>query len=164
MYLLLLTLYTVLTPVQYSAAVKQKHPITRLLTAALVSEYVALLLTSIHYGLFALNGEGILAFNTLGDIMEIFAQVNLLQTVPMSMQSHEIFSFHQFVFYPIIYWYLHILVTFHAATYFTLDGVGCYKAGADLQDCLILTLGFIHNSTLPTLHLEKGILRVEQNL
>ena len=75
-YLLLLALYTVLTPVQYSAAIKQKHPITRLLTAALVSEYVAILLTSIHYGLFALNGEGIPAFNTLGDIMEIFAQVN----------------------------------------------------------------------------------------
>ena len=74
-YLLLLALYTVLTPVQYSAAIKQKHPITRLLTAALVSEYVAILLTSIHYGLFALNGEGIPAFNTLGDIMEIFAQV-----------------------------------------------------------------------------------------
>ena len=75
MYLLLLVLYTVLTPVQYSAAVKQKHPITRLLTSALLSEYVAILLTSIHYGLFAFNGEGIPAFNTLGDIMEIFAQV-----------------------------------------------------------------------------------------
>ena len=76
MYLLLLTLYTVLTPVQFSAAVKQKHPITRLLTAALMSQYFALLLTSIHYGLFALNGEGISAFNTLGDVMEIFSQVN----------------------------------------------------------------------------------------
>ena len=78
--MLLLALYTVLTPVQYSAAVKQKHPITRLLTAALVSEYIAILLTSIHYGLFALNGEGIPAFNTLGDIMEIFAQVKTLSS------------------------------------------------------------------------------------
>ena len=76
MYFLLLTLYTILTPVQFSAAVKQKHPITRLLTAALMSQYFALLLTSIHYGLFALNGEGISAFNTLGDVMEIFSQVN----------------------------------------------------------------------------------------
>ena len=78
-YLLLLAFYTVLTPVQFSAAVKQKHPITRLLTAALTSEYVALLLTSVHYGLFALNGEGISAFNTLGDVMEIFAQVNMIR-------------------------------------------------------------------------------------
>ena len=76
MYLFLLALYTILTPVQFSAAVKQRHPITRLLTAALMSEYFALLLTSIHYGLFALNGEGIPAFNTLGDVMEIFSQVN----------------------------------------------------------------------------------------
>ena len=78
MYLLLLALYTILTPVQFSAAVKQKHPITRLLTAALMSEYFALLLTSIHYGLFAINGEGISAFNTLGDVMEIFSQVNIV--------------------------------------------------------------------------------------
>jgi hypothetical protein len=77
-YLLLLALYTILTPVQFSAAVKQKHPITRLLTAALMSEYFALLLTSIHYGLFAINGEGISAFNTLGDVMEIFSQVNIV--------------------------------------------------------------------------------------
>ena len=88
MYLLLLTLYTVLTPVQYSAAVKQKHPITRLLTAALVSEYVAILLTSIHYGLFALNGEGIFVFNTLGDIMEIFAQVNYLRSQKCSCKKN----------------------------------------------------------------------------
>ena len=74
-YLLLLALYTILTPLQFSAAVKQKHPIARLLTAALISEYVAILLTSFHYGLFALNGVGIKAFNALGDVMEIFAQV-----------------------------------------------------------------------------------------
>ena len=71
-------LYTILTPVQFSAAVKQKHPITRLLTAALISEYVAILFTSIHYGLFALNGEGIWVFNTLGDVIEIFAQVAMI--------------------------------------------------------------------------------------
>ena len=74
-YLLLLALYTILTPLQFSAAVKQKHPIARLLTAALISEYVAILLTSFHYGLFAINGVGIKAFNALGDVMEIFAQV-----------------------------------------------------------------------------------------
>ena len=78
MYLFLLALYTILTPVQFSAAVKQKHPVTRLLTAALISEYFAILLTSIHYGLFAINGEGILAFNTLGDVLEIFSQVGII--------------------------------------------------------------------------------------
>ena len=90
MYLLLLVLYTVLTPVQYSAAVKQKHPITRLLTSALLSEYVAILLTSIHYGLFALNGEGIPAFNTLGDIMEIFAQVKKIFRCFLRFKSKSI--------------------------------------------------------------------------
>ena len=74
-YALLLVLYTVLVPVQFSATVKQKHPITRLLMAALFSEYVALLFTSVHYGLFALNGLGIPALEALGDVMEIFSQV-----------------------------------------------------------------------------------------
>ena len=66
-----------MVPAQVSAAVKQKHPITRLLTVALFSEYIALIFTSIYYVLFAFNGLGVIGLNVLGDVMEIFAQVCL---------------------------------------------------------------------------------------
>lgn len=73
-YLLLLLVYTILTPLQIHAAHTQKHPITRLLAAGLTAQFLALLATSLHFGLFASNGRGVPTLATLGEILEIFSQ------------------------------------------------------------------------------------------
>lgn len=74
-YLLLLFAYMVLTPLQIYASLKQQHPITRLLAAALVTQVVALLSISTHFLLFAFNGKGVPGLENFGDVVEIFSQV-----------------------------------------------------------------------------------------
>jgi hypothetical protein len=74
-YLLLLLVYCVLTPLQFYAVTRQKHPITRLLAAALTSQIVALLSISIHFLLFAWNGQGVPGLENFGEIVEIFSTV-----------------------------------------------------------------------------------------
>lgn len=73
-YLVLLLVYTVLTPLQLHAAWKQQHPITRLLAADLTVQYVALIFTNLHFGLFAANGQGVEAFAVMGEVLEIISQ------------------------------------------------------------------------------------------
>ena len=73
--MLLLLVYTILTPLQFYAVTRQKHPITRLLAAALTSQVVALLAISIHFLLFAWNGQGVPGLGNFGEVLEIFSQV-----------------------------------------------------------------------------------------
>lgn len=74
MYLILVVIYTVMAPLQFSAALRQDHPITRLLTVALCLQFLAVVFTSIHFGVFALNGFGVAPMGYIGDVLEIFAQ------------------------------------------------------------------------------------------
>ncbi len=67
-------MYSVLTPIQIHAAIKQKHPITRLLAAGLVAEFSALAATSLHFGIFAANGIGAPGLSVIGEILEIFSE------------------------------------------------------------------------------------------
>ena len=50
-----------------------------------------------------------------------------------------------------------LTVAFHVATYFTIDGMGGYETRIDMQNRIIFFMGPLHNSSLPALHLEKGI-------
>ena len=133
---------------------KQKHPITRLLTAALISEYIGLLFTSIHYGLFAINGEGIQAFNSLGDVMEIFSQVNMVfkQSKYLCCKISVMSILNNLKNTTLLI----ISVSVHATVNLAFNGVGRYKTGIDLQNRAVLTLVSVYNCPLPFIHLEKG--------
>ena len=66
--------YTVLTPLQIYASKIQNHPIAGLLAAGLTTQFVALLLINFHFCLFAANGEGILTFKVIGEVLEIISE------------------------------------------------------------------------------------------
>ena len=62
-YVSLLLVYAILTPVQMYASMQQRHPISRLLAAGLSTQFIALLLINVHFSLFAANGVGIVVFH-----------------------------------------------------------------------------------------------------
>jgi len=73
-YVALLIVYTILTPLQVYAAKIQNHPIARLLAAGLSTQFVALLLINFHFCLFAANGKGVYLFKILGEVLEIISE------------------------------------------------------------------------------------------
>lgn len=73
-YLVLLLIFTILVPLQTYANTRQRHPITRLLTFGLATEFVALLATNVHHSIFSFNGLGIPWLATIGEIGQIFSQ------------------------------------------------------------------------------------------
>ena len=73
-YVALLIVYTVLTPLQVYAAKIQNHPIASLLAAGLSTQFVALLLINFHFCLFAANGKGVSLFKILGEVLEIISE------------------------------------------------------------------------------------------
>ncbi|TRY71575.1 hypothetical protein TCAL_11292 [Tigriopus californicus] len=76
-YLVLLLIYTILVPLQTYANTRQRHPITRLLSFGLTTEFVALLATNVHHSIFSSNGRGIPWLATIGEIGQIFSQVEV---------------------------------------------------------------------------------------
>ena len=52
-------------------------------------------------------------------------------------------------------------VAFHVATYFTINGLGRYETRINMQNRIVFFMGTLHNSSLPALHLEKGIQSIE---
>ena len=73
-YVGLLIVYTILTPLQVYAAKIQNHPIAILLAAGLSTQFVALLLINFHFCLFAANGQGVVIFKVLGEVLEIISE------------------------------------------------------------------------------------------
>ena len=73
-YVLLLIVYTILTPLQVYAAKIQNHPIASLLATGLSTQFVALLLINFHFCLFAANGQGVYVFKTIGEVLEIISE------------------------------------------------------------------------------------------
>lgn len=76
MYLIFLLVYIILLPMQIYAVRLQKHPVTRLFTVSLLSEFISLTLITTHLIKFAVNGIGIPNLQTSGDILDIFSRVS----------------------------------------------------------------------------------------
>ena len=76
MYLTFLLVYLVLVPMQIYAVRLQKHPVTKLFTISLISEFVSLGFITTHFIHFAINGIGEPDFQNIGDILDIFSRVN----------------------------------------------------------------------------------------
>lgn len=76
MYLIFLLVYMILLPMQIYAVRLQKHPVTKLFTLSLLSEFVSLALISAHLIKYALNGVGLPNVQTSGDILDIFSRVS----------------------------------------------------------------------------------------
>ena len=96
-YLGLFVMYCILTPLQLHATQKQVHPIAKLLAlgrhlqhlpiifpesvfnvisyiTGLCIQFLALALICLHYGLFAVNGQGIKILSVLGEVLAIISQ------------------------------------------------------------------------------------------
>ena len=75
LYLLFFVCYIILVPLQLYAVRLQRHPVTRLFTASLLLEFVALSLILIHVMKFALDGVGYEQLEVAGDIFDILSRV-----------------------------------------------------------------------------------------
>lgn len=75
LYLLFWLCYMVLVPLQCHAVKTQKHPVTKLFTASLLLDFVALCLILIHNLKYALDGRGYPKIALTGDIFDILSRV-----------------------------------------------------------------------------------------
>lgn len=64
-----------LVPLQVYAAMRQHHPVTRLFTASLILEFLALCLILLHVLKFSFDGTGIHQLAVAGDILDILSRV-----------------------------------------------------------------------------------------
>ncbi|XP_073812098.1 transmembrane protein 145 [Musca autumnalis] len=78
MYLIFLLVYIVLLPMQIYAVRLQKHPVTKLFTISLLSEFVSLVLITAHLIKYASNGMGLPNLQTSGDILDIFSRTTFM--------------------------------------------------------------------------------------
>ncbi|XP_043257204.1 transmembrane protein 145 [Colletes gigas] len=74
LYLLVFICYIILVPLQLYAVRLQKHPVTRLFTASLLLEFIAVCLILIHVLKFALDGVGYEQLEVAGDIFDILSR------------------------------------------------------------------------------------------
>jgi len=75
LYLVFFLCYLVLVPLQVYAAMRQHHPVTRLFTASLILEFLALCLILLHVLKFSLDGSGFQQLAVAGDILDILSRV-----------------------------------------------------------------------------------------
>ncbi|KAL7293736.1 hypothetical protein TKK_0012806 [Trichogramma kaykai] len=78
MYLMFFVCYIILVPLQLYAVSIQKHPVTRLFTASLLFDFMALTLILIHVLKFALDGVGYEQLEVAGDIMDIISRTTFM--------------------------------------------------------------------------------------
>ncbi|CAG9763945.1 unnamed protein product [Ceutorhynchus assimilis] len=78
LYLVFWICYMVLVPLQCHAVRIQKHPVTRLFTASLLLDFVALCLNLLHTLKFALNGQGFPTIQMIGDICDILSRTSFM--------------------------------------------------------------------------------------
>lgn len=77
LYLIFWLCYIVLVPLQLHAVRIQKHPVTKLFTASLLLDFLALCLILIHNLKFSLDGEGYPNLAMAGDIFDILSRVRI---------------------------------------------------------------------------------------
>lgn len=75
LYLLFWLIYIILVPLQLHAVKVQKHPVTKLFTASLILDFIALCLILMHTVKFAIDGEGYPRLSMAGDIFDILSRV-----------------------------------------------------------------------------------------
>ncbi|XP_014216144.1 transmembrane protein 145 [Copidosoma floridanum] len=78
LYLLFFICYTVLVPLQLFAVRLQKHPVTKLFTASLLLEFMALSLILVHVLKFAFDGVGYEQLEVAGDILDILSRASFM--------------------------------------------------------------------------------------
>lgn len=77
LYLIFWLCYMVLVPLQCHAVKTQKHPVTKLFTASLLLDFIALCFILIHTLKYALDGEGYPKLAMTGDIFDILSRVSM---------------------------------------------------------------------------------------
>ncbi|XP_017123729.2 uncharacterized protein LOC108143709 [Drosophila elegans] len=78
MYLIFLLVYVVLLPMQIYAVRRQKHPVTKLFTLSLLSEFVSLALITAHLIRYAANGVGEPRLQAAGDVLDILSRTTFM--------------------------------------------------------------------------------------
>ncbi|XP_028134814.1 transmembrane protein 145 [Diabrotica virgifera virgifera] len=78
LYLVFWLCYMVLVPLQCHAVKTQKHPVTRLFTASLILDFIALCLILVHTLRYALDGVGYPKLAMTGDIFDILSRTSFM--------------------------------------------------------------------------------------
>ncbi len=73
-YLILLLVYVILTPLQIYASFRQEHPIAKLLACGLLMQFLALFFINLNYSLLAFAGLDTHSLAVLGEILEILSE------------------------------------------------------------------------------------------
>ncbi|KAH8394910.1 hypothetical protein KR222_010439, partial [Zaprionus bogoriensis] len=78
MYFVFMLVYIVLLPMQIYAVRRQKHPVTKLFTLSLLSEFVSLALITVHLIRYAANGVGEPNMQAAGDVLDILSRTTFM--------------------------------------------------------------------------------------
>lgn len=81
--------YMVLVPLQLHAIKIQKHPVTKLFTASLLLDFLALCLILMHALKFSMDGVGYPKLSMAGDIFDILSRVRYFDVEINTVVSKE---------------------------------------------------------------------------
>lgn len=99
LYLLFFVCYVILVPLQLYAVRLQKHPVTKLFTASLLLEFLALCLILVHILKFAFDGVGYDSLEVAGDILDILSRVSLKKKITFLYRLFTFLYKYKFVFF-----------------------------------------------------------------
>lgn len=149
LYLLFFMCYIILVPLQLYAVRLQKHPVTRLFTASLLLEFIALCLILIHVLKFALDGVGYEQLEVAGDIFDILSRVSFRR---------------QLYFYIDTIYFKCILTRFsicadivHVTPSAACQRMGCNKNGIDMETIGFCYMAVLRNSPYSFVRVEYGM-------
>ncbi|XP_066992401.2 integral membrane protein GPR180 [Anabrus simplex] len=111
LYVVFFLVYLVLVPLQLNAAMRQHHPVTRLFTASLLLEFLALSLILIHVLKFSLDGEGIQQLAVAGDILDILSRASFMLLLLLLAKGWAV-TRQEFTWKPLVFgiWFLYGVV------------------------------------------------------
>ncbi|GLH09158.1 Integral membrane protein GPR180 [Gryllus bimaculatus] len=111
LYVVFFLVYMVLVPLQVYAAMRQHHPVTRLFTASLILEFLALSLILIHVLKFSLDGEGVQQLAVAGDILDILSRASFMLLLLLLAKGWAV-TRQEFTWKPLVFgiWFLYGVV------------------------------------------------------
>lgn len=105
LYLVFWLCYMVLVPLQCYASRIQKHPVTKLFTASLLLDFIALSFILLHTLKFALDGVGYPNLSMAGDIFDILSRVFITHYFLLIIVIYSLFLFVFFRHHLCFYYY-----------------------------------------------------------
>ena len=80
-YAVFFLLYIIIIPVWFYAYIKQKHAITKILTASICLEFIGISLNLLHWIIFSVNGVGFYVISVIGNALDMISECLFMLTL-----------------------------------------------------------------------------------